>query len=170
MRYTPAFFHLSLLSLLLLSSLLPMPEGQAKGGYTPMQGKVTRVLNGDTLQFQFRQHSFRLQLYGIDAPEDGQPLARESRQHLEQLALLKTVRVQVLKKDLYARYIARVSLDTGADLSAEMLRSGLAWWYRQYAPKDSVLQQLEQASRQAKRGIWQQTQPVPPWEFREHTQ
>jgi hypothetical protein len=42
----------------------------------------------------------------------------------------------------------------------------MAWWYRPYAPKDIMLAQLEAEARAAKRGLWADAHPVPPWEWR----
>jgi micrococcal nuclease len=43
----------------------------------------------------------------------------------------------------------------------------MAWWYRQYAPHDTTLAQLEAEARQAKRGLWADVDPVPPWAWRQ---
>jgi len=157
-------FALSLLALSLLSG-----PRLALAGFTPMDGKITRVLNGDTIQFQFKKHSFRLQLYGIDAPEEGQPQALAAKKYLENLALLKPAHVQVLSKDLYKRYIAKVTLSPQSDLSQEMVKAGYAWWYRKYAPKETALKEFETQAKKQKLGIWNEASPTPPWEFREHT-
>lgn len=59
----------------------------------------------------------------------------------------------------------------GHDVNLEQVRAGMAWWYRQYAkeqtPADRQLYELaENDARAAKRGLWADSQPVPPWEFR----
>ena len=40
------------------------------------------------------------------------------------------------------------------------------WWYRKYAPGNSVLKGLEKHAREAKKGLWADPRPVPPWEWR----
>ena len=47
--------------------------------------------------------------------------------------------------------------------------AGLAWWYRQYS-KDASLGVLEEDARQARRGLWADPNPVPPWEVRQPKQ
>ncbi len=38
--------------------------------------------------------------------------------------------------------------------------------HREYAPGDMVLEGLETEAREAKKGLWADPQPVPPWEWR----
>jgi hypothetical protein len=40
------------------------------------------------------------------------------------------------------------------------------WWYRKSAPGDTVLEGLESEAREAKKGLWGDPQPAPPWEWR----
>jgi endonuclease YncB( thermonuclease family) len=44
-------------------------------------------------------------------------------------------------------------------------KDGGCWWYRKYAPGDAVLEGLEKDAREAKKGLWVDPQPVPPWEW-----
>ena len=48
----------------------------------------------------------------------------------------------------------------------ELVRRGLCWWYRDKAPRDTVLEGLEKIAREAKKGLWADPQSVPPWEWR----
>src|SRR5262245_50652861 len=47
-----------------------------------------------------------------------------------------------------------------------LVKAGMAWWYRPYAPNDPTLAQLEAEARTAKHGLWADAHPVPPWEWR----
>jgi endonuclease YncB( thermonuclease family) len=51
----------------------------------------------------------------------------------------------------------------------ELVKQGWCWWYRKYAPGDAVLEGSEKVARAAKRGLWVDPQPVPPWEWRKRS-
>ena len=51
--------------------------------------------------------------------------------------------IQVRDTDRYRRTVADVILPDGRSLNREMVREGMAWWYRQYAPNDTELERLE---------------------------
>ena len=66
--------------------------------------------------------------------------------------------------DRYGRPIVAVD-HAGADVGAEQVRRGMAWVYRQYS-KDRSLYALDSEARAARRGLWADSQPAPPWEWR----
>ena len=51
------------------------------------------------------------------------------------------------------------------NVNKALLRAGLAWHYRQYS-KDSLLTALEMEAHAAKKGLWSEPFPVPPWAWR----
>jgi micrococcal nuclease len=59
-----------------------------------------------------------------------------------------------------------VILPDGRNLNRELVKAGLAWSYRQYARHDRELERLEAEARKAKRGLWADSNPIPPWEWR----
>ena len=69
-------------------------------------------------------------------------------------------------QDRYQRTIADVILPDGRNLNHEIVRAGFAWWFRKYAPGDEALERLEKEARQARRGLWVDESPIPPWEYR----
>jgi micrococcal nuclease len=77
----------------------------------------------------------------------------------------KVVTVESKGRDRYGRPVD-VILPDGRSLSQELVRARFAWWFRCYAPNDTTLATLEADAREAKRGLWQDPKPVPPWEWR----
>lgn len=78
----------------------------------------------------------------------------------------QTVRVLVHDTDRYGRLVGEILLSDGRVLNQELVRAGMAWWYRQYAPKDAILAGLEAEARAARHGLWSDPHAVAPWEFR----
>ena len=54
------------------------------------------------------------------------------------------------------------------NLNQELVKQGWCrcWWYRKYAPGNTVLEGLEHKAREARKGLWADLHPVPPWEWR----
>jgi micrococcal nuclease len=78
----------------------------------------------------------------------------------------KEVNVRDRGLDRYGRTIGEVFLTDGRNVNHEIVRAGLAWWFRRYAPDDRTLAKLEKSAREARRGLWADRYPMPPWEWR----
>jgi micrococcal nuclease len=128
-------------------------------------GKVVGISDGDTIRVLHNGRAERIRLNGIDCPELHQPFGARAKLFTSSLAFGKTVNVDVTGTDRYQRTIAQITLPDSRNLERELVRAGLAWWYRQYS-NDPILKQLEREARAAKRGLWIEPQPTPPWEYR----
>lgn len=114
------------------------------------------------------QHKIRLT--GIDAPEKKQPFGNRSKQNLSDMVFNKTVTVETDKRDRYGRELGKV-LAGGKDVNFEQVRTGLAWHYKAYermqpAADRQAYADAENDAKAAKRGLWVDTDPTPPWEWR----
>ena len=72
--------------------------------------------------------------------------------------------VTVKDVDRYGRFVSRVSVG-GEDLSLALVAAGLAWHYVRYSD-DAALARAEADARRKRIGLWAQSVPVAPWEFR----
>ena len=108
------------------------------------------------------RHKIRLQ--GIDAPESNQAFGTRSKQALSGKVFNKQVNVKWQDKDRYRRIIGDIYLDDRW-INKEMVQEGWAWHYRQYSD-DEELAKAQRTAKAAKVGLWQDSKPVPPWEFR----
>jgi micrococcal nuclease len=134
---------------------------------TELTGKVVGIQDGDTLTVWVDNGvTTRIRLWGIDAPEKRQAYSNASKRYLSNLAYGKRVRLLVRDRDRYGRTVAEVILPDGRNANQEMVRAGYAWWFRKYAPNDSVLERLEDEAYKGKRGLWADPHAVPPWEYR----
>jgi len=131
-------------------------------------GKVVAVTDGDTIGVLHAGASVKVRLHGIDCPESSQPVGARAKQATSQMRFGQIVTVHVQDIDRYGRTVGIVTLQDGRALNHELVRQGLAWWYRQYAGGDRQLEQLEAAARTAKAGLWSAPNPIPPWEFRKN--
>jgi micrococcal nuclease len=76
----------------------------------------------------------------------------------------KTISVFTTSRDRYGRVIGHVTAE-GVDINAELVRLGYAWVYRRYS-NDPALLCLEKSARAEKLGLWAESSPIPPWEWR----
>jgi micrococcal nuclease len=104
-------------------------------------------------------------LIGIDCPDKRQPFGTRAKEYTSELAFGQDVTVYGDKRDRYGRRLAEVLLPDGRRLNQELVKAGLAWWFRKYS-KDLRLGELERQARAAKRGLWAEPHSVPPWEWR----
>jgi endonuclease YncB( thermonuclease family) len=77
-------------------------------------------------------------------------------------ARLCAVTPQTLGKDKYEGTLVNMLLSDGTHVNHELVKGGWCWWYRKYAPGDTVLEGLEKDARDAKKGLWADPAPIPP--------
>jgi endonuclease YncB( thermonuclease family) len=154
-----SFPHLCVMLLLLLFS----PHHTSAADFT---GPVVGVLDGDTIEVLHNNRAVRIRLNAIDCPEKGQAYAKKAKQTVSALAFGKEVTLRTHGLDKYGRTIADVLLMNGTNVDHELVKYGWCWWYRKYAPGNTVLEKLEKDAREAKKGLWVDPAPVPPWVYR----
>lgn len=130
-----------------------------------IQGKVIRVLDGDTIEVLQDKKPVRIRLANIDAPEKKQAFGSWSTSQLKTLVAGKQVTISYSPKDRYGRIIGHVFTTNGTEASRFMVQSGAAWVYERYNT-DKSLPALQREAQEQKRGLWADTNPVPPWEWR----
>jgi len=130
-----------------------------------INGKVVAVLDGDTIEVLSQKTLYRIRILGIDAPEKKQAFGNQAKSFASKHAFGKMVKVQIQSQDRYQRHLAQIILPNGQNLGEMLVKNGYAWHYKQYS-KDKSLARLQVEAQKAKRGLWQDANPVPPWEFR----
>jgi endonuclease YncB( thermonuclease family) len=114
-----------------------------------------------------------VRLYGIDAPETkkpdkpGQPYGNISKRTLMYKIMGRQVTAEIIDIDQYKRAVAVIRY-AGRDINREMVAEGMAWAYRQYlqGAYESEYINSESRARSRRAGLWQESNPQPPWEFR----
>lgn len=127
-------------------------------------GRVVKIADGDTLTIVIDGEQEKIRLSDIDTPERKQPYGTRAKQALSDLTFGKTITVSTTTRDRYGRVIGHITAD-GIDVNAELVRLGYAWVYRRYSD-DPELLRLEQFARTQKLGLWADSNPIPPWEWR----
>lgn len=156
-------------------------------GACTLSMKVTEVHDGDTFKGRVLKRSGKcdprdeisIRIGKIDAPEMKQPFGPAARDAARVLLLDRTVHVVISGKS-YNRLVADyIGTDRYvADVARQLVIDGWAWHYAparlsrlwrftRMRERDKELAVAQQASREAKRGIWAQGSPERPWVYRE---
>ena len=156
------------LAVVCLIGTLASPSGQARALRQIQEQTICRVASvqdGDTVRLA---EGNTVRLAGIDAPER-EPEQFGARRALQRVrALLKEsgwqVRLELVGKDKYGRYVADLRLQDGRSLCETLLREGLVlfYWHRELPEKMSkrFLAAQREALRQ-RSGNWTQILALP---------
>ena len=140
--------------------------GSAQTPPARYDAKVVGVVDGDTIDVLAGRTQIKVRIEGIDCPELGQPYGRVARSFASDRVFGRRVEVLPKKTDQYGRLVARIHVG-GEDVGLALLKAGLAWHYTAYS-QDPEYASAERAARAARRGLWADTDPVPPWVQRRH--
>jgi len=143
--------------LLILFSLLTITES--------FNAKVIGVYSGDSIVVTMSDgKQLKVRMEGIDCPELDQPYGDSAKMATVSLCFKKNVRIDKVGLDTYGRTLGFVYVGD-ISLNKELIRLGLAWHYKQYSD-DPELAKLEDEARLNKVGLWRQSNPQAPWDFR----
>jgi len=141
-------------------------NGSSSSAPEQITGKVIGIMDGDTYELLTPdKKTIRVRTAAIDAPEKGMPFYKVSKQYLAKLCFGKTVTLKEDARDQYDRIVAFTYLEDGREVSAEMLKAGMAWHFKKYN-SNPELAKLEIEAREAKRGLWIDKHPMEPWRNR----
>ncbi|WP_005031307.1 thermonuclease family protein [Holophaga foetida] len=128
-------------------------------------------MDGDTIDVLDSDHvKHRIRFLGIDAPEKAQPFGKVSKQVLSDHIFGREVEVEAQGNDRYGRLLGKILLN-GVDQNLLQIKEGLAWHYAHYAsnqfPGDAdAYSRSEREARGQGIGLWNDADPVAPWEWR----
>lgn len=131
-----------------------------------LPGTVTRVVDGDTLKVQLSSGPITVRLDSIDTPESNQPWGPEAKAALKALLDGRDILLEPITQDRYSRMVAVVYVGE-TNVSAELVKDGLAWTFRRYATNPDYCR-WEAAARDARLGLWARPvqERIAPWEYR----
>ena len=129
-----------------------------------LEGRVTRVLDGDRIVVTDRAGAHRVRLFQIDAPELEQAYGREAAAALYKRIGGKLVRVEWMAQDTSGWILGTVFLDD-LEINRLMIDDGCAWHDRRTGPAPHY-SAAEKKARDAKLGLWADPAAVNPMNFR----
>jgi len=133
----------------------------------PWTAKVVGVKDGDMLKVAHPEKGLvTIMLYGIDAPDKGQPFFKQAKEFLVVKAEGQVVNVQEFVTGQKVTTV--VIVHDGVNINEQVLQEGYGWVYEEYCDQDfcSAWQTFEKQARDKKRGLWQDENPTPPWKWR----
>lgn len=148
-----------LLLLLLLIPVLSLSQ--------TLSGKVVAIKDGDTVVvLDSLNNQTTLRLAEVDCPEKSQPFGTNAKQFTSDQIYFKTIKYVVTDTDRYGRSIAMIYYDTDNKyLSAEIIKAGMGWHYKKYSTSKE-LATFQENAKQNKIGLWIDSNPIEPSEFR----
>jgi endonuclease YncB( thermonuclease family) len=148
-------FRFALLTLVVFAS-----SGAAQQTLT-----VSRITDGDTVRGYLESgNEVRVRLTGIDAPEDDQPYGDQATAALAEMIGNGDLQMLVTDVDRYGRIVALL-FKSGKNLNLAMIERGCAWHYEKYYPS-AEFARVEREARINRAGLWRQSDPIAPWDWR----
>ncbi len=135
-----------------------------------LTGRVIDIADGDTLTLLVGRQPYKIQIVAIDAPERYQTWGDQSRTNLSRLTLNRTAVANCSRLERLDHQACQVTVND-IDIGLQQIREGMAWWLRQDAhaqstDDQSAYESSELMAKMRRMGLWGETNPVPPWEFR----
>ena len=126
------------------------------------------VIDGDSIVIRKTQ----IRIFGVDAPELNHPFGQKAKWAMVSLCKGKAIRAEVTEIDAHGRAVARCYLPDGRDLSAELVKHGLAIdWpkfsggkYRRMETSDARKKLwLADARQKGRMEVWRQYEAEQKW-------
>lgn len=136
--------------------------------------EVLSVHDGDSITARrvgpVRQKPDKVRIYGIDCPELGQPYGEEARELTARILDGKTVEIVPAQKGKsYRREVGGiVLLGDMLVIQDALVSAGLAWVDDRFCrlPVCDLWRLHQREAKAARRGLWADEAPVPPWTWR----
>ena len=140
-----------------------LAAGGALAGGKEISGKCVKVVDGDTLIIECDKAKRTVEIDGVDAPELEQPWGKETRNFVRKMVGGEKVEIEIIESDGDV-VRARVTVN-GIDMSEMLVSRGLAWVPN--GGTDDELADLSNKARELPCGLWTDSDPQAPWDFRE---
>lgn len=130
------------------------------------RARVTRIVDGDSVELDIDGKEVRARLLCMDAPELGQSYGPAARRHLASLVGREAVLVEDQGTDQYDRLLTKLyAIDGNTSLNWQMVKDGYAWDNARF-PCGGAYSRAEDSAQRARDGLWSEKNAIPPWDWR----
>ena len=116
-----------------------------------------RVIDGDSVEGNYKGEWVRVRLYAIDAPELDQPGGPECAEHLSRMiGASGAITLEVMDVDRYGRKVGLLYPSASHkrnSLNLRMVREGFAYAYTNFGGADLGVRVAEMDARESRRGV-----------------
>ena len=116
-----------------------------------------RVIDGDSVEGNYKGEWVRVRLYAIDAPELDQPGGPECAEHLSRMVGASgAITLEVVVVDRYGRKVGLLypsAPHKRNSLNLRMVREGFAYAYTNFGGADLGVRVAEMDARESRRGV-----------------
>jgi endonuclease YncB( thermonuclease family) len=140
----------------------PASAAPSEARWFKLDGIVTRVVDGDTINVRVEKRNEKVRLLGIDAPERGSCFYEKSRAQLQGLVLRREVSLtgdrSQRRRDRYGRLLAYLAVGS-FEIGQAQVQYGYATVSTVGRPFQRVAQysRFEKGAARGKRGMWAST-------------
>lgn len=153
--------HIAISAFFLLVTIAPAC------GMSQFNGRVVKIIDGDSLLVSAANKTIEVRLYGVDCPEYNQPFSKVIKRFVRKNVLAEKVTVSPEYYDSYGRLVAIVAKGSWV-LNSKLVSSGYAWVYPQFCRKEVCKSwKIDQKrAEEEQKGIWSKEKQVPPWKWK----
>jgi micrococcal nuclease len=136
--------------------------------FSQYKGKITKVYDGETFWVKMENGDIdSVKLWGVDCPELEQQYGVAAQKNLES-HINREISMEYKTRDKNNFMLAIVSYKTKNNeeiiLNQMLIEQGYAW--KNKFTDDKKLEKLQKQAEKNNAGLWRNSDPTPPWEWR----
>ena len=131
--------------------------------FADFSARTVSVVDSQTIRVLNGKRIVKVRLHGIDCPAKKQPYGKQAKKALRQFTFGKVVTIQEKTPGRKSPLVAVVLAQDGREVNRELVQAGWCWADENHSTDYS--KEMQEA-REAKRGLWQDPDPIRPEDWR----